>query len=166
MTAAANINNQTTFRGVPGYGRSTTHAQNQQRANRLFQQASQQARRHKITAWLRRREYRLWHLHPATPLQQVRASQTETVSLAQIKGSANARHQDFDNQFQPLQNHTKSRWINIAVNSQRELPPVDLIQVGGVYFVVDGHHRISVANALGQTDITANVTVYTIEQPQ
>jgi hypothetical protein len=30
-----------------------------------------------------------------------------------------------------------------------------LVQVGDIYFVRDGHHRISVAQALGQTDIDA-----------
>jgi hypothetical protein len=40
------------------------------------------------------------------------------------------------------------------------LPPVRLIQVGDVYFVRDGHHRISVAKALGQTEIDAVVSVW------
>ena len=38
------------------------------------------------------------------------------------------------------------------------LPPVDLIKVGENYFVRDGHHRISVAHALGQEFIEAEVT--------
>jgi hypothetical protein len=38
------------------------------------------------------------------------------------------------------------------------LPPVDLLKVGQVYFVKDGHHRVSVAAALGRTDIDAHVT--------
>ena len=167
MTVATNIHNQSAFKGVQsGYGRSTTNNQNEQRAVALFQQISKQASRNKVTSWLLRREYRLWHLHPATPLQQVRARQTETVNLAQIKGSVTDRHQDFDNQFRPLQNHTADRWISVAANSHRNLPPVELMLVDGNYFVVDGHHRISVAKAIGQTEITANVTVYTIEQPQ
>jgi hypothetical protein len=40
------------------------------------------------------------------------------------------------------------------------LPPVELIQVGSVYFVRDGHHRISVARAMGQQEIEAVVTVW------
>ncbi len=40
------------------------------------------------------------------------------------------------------------------------LPPVDLIQLGDTYFVRDGHHRISVARALGYAYIDANVTVW------
>jgi hypothetical protein len=40
------------------------------------------------------------------------------------------------------------------------LPPVALIQVGDVYFVRDGHHRISVARALGRNQIEAKVTAW------
>ena len=38
------------------------------------------------------------------------------------------------------------------------MPPVDLVKVGEIYFVRDGHHRVSVARALGRTDIDAYVT--------
>ena len=37
------------------------------------------------------------------------------------------------------------------------LPPVELIQVGDIYFVRDGHHRISVARALGEEYIDAEI---------
>jgi hypothetical protein len=39
------------------------------------------------------------------------------------------------------------------------LPPITLTLVGDRYFVVDGHHRVSVARALGQAGIDAGVTV-------
>jgi hypothetical protein len=38
------------------------------------------------------------------------------------------------------------------------MPPVDLLRIGEIYFVRDGHHRVSVARALGHTDIDAYVT--------
>jgi hypothetical protein len=38
------------------------------------------------------------------------------------------------------------------------MPPVDLLRVGEIYFVRDGHHRVSVASALGHRDIDAYVT--------
>jgi hypothetical protein len=38
------------------------------------------------------------------------------------------------------------------------MPPVDLLQVGEIYFVRDGHHRVSVSRALGREDIDAYVT--------
>jgi hypothetical protein len=38
------------------------------------------------------------------------------------------------------------------------MPPVDLVRVGEIHFGRDGHHRVSVATALGRTDIDAYVT--------
>jgi hypothetical protein len=43
------------------------------------------------------------------------------------------------------------------------MPPVELIRVGDVYFVRDGHHRVSVARALGQAYIDAEVTVWEVK---
>jgi len=40
---------------------------------------------------------------------------------------------------------------------KKVLPPVELIQVGGCYFVRDGHHRISVARSFGQQYIEAEI---------
>jgi hypothetical protein len=38
------------------------------------------------------------------------------------------------------------------------MPPVDLVRIGEIHFVRDGHHRVSVARALGHTDIEGHVT--------
>ena len=83
------------------------------------------------------------------------------VSLSEIQGSE-GRNDDFDVTFRPLRPHHRDRWLNIFAARQRgaALPPVELIQVGERYFVRDGHHRISVARALGQEEIEANVTVW------
>ena len=40
-----------------------------------------------------------------------------------------------------------------------------LVKVGDKYFVLDGHHRISVAKALGQESIEAEVTVWDVAGP-
>ena len=45
------------------------------------------------------------------------------------------------------------------------LPPIELIQLGDAYFVRDGHHRISVASALGQHHIDAVVTILHVTAP-
>ncbi len=37
------------------------------------------------------------------------------------------------------------------------MPPVQLIELGGRYYVRDGHHRISVAKALGESFVDAEV---------
>jgi hypothetical protein len=91
---------------------------------------------------------------------------TSRVPIAQIVGSQ-GRCGDFDRDFNPLHDHNRERWLRIAAARRRAtlLPPVDLVQVGGLYFVQDGHHRISVARALGQTDIEARVTVWHVSGP-
>lgn len=83
-----------------------------------------------------------------------------SVPIAKIRGSQ-GRTGDFDLQFHPLQEHTRDRWLSVASALQAggALPPVELVQLGQEYYVIDGHHRISVARALGQTDIDAEVTV-------
>jgi hypothetical protein len=82
----------------------------------------------------------------------------QVVPLAQVRGTEQ-RCRDFDAEFRPLQEHTRERWLQIAMayEAERPLPPVDLVQVGEVYYVRDGHHRVSVARALGQTFIDATV---------
>ena len=44
------------------------------------------------------------------------------------------------------------------MNELRPLPPIDVYKIGEVYFVRDGHHRLSVAKANGATHIEAHVT--------
>lgn len=85
----------------------------------------------------------------------------ETVPIRCIQGSQ-GRSQDFDLDFNPLQDRTQVRWLSVAQAQLggRSLPPVKLVQVKGLYFVQDGHHRISVARALGQQDIDAEVSVW------
>ena len=86
------------------------------------------------------------------------------VALDDIRGTE-GRLSDFDDQFNPLTSRTRQRWQSLAkaVDQGVHLPPVDLIQVGQVFYVRDGHHRISVARALGQTTITAEVMVWDVQ---
>lgn len=90
-----------------------------------------------------------------------------TVSIARITGSE-GRCCDFDREFNPLQDHTRQRWLSIAKARAQgiPLPPVDLIQVQDSYYVRDGHHRISVARALGQEQIEANVRMWELAEPE
>jgi len=92
--------------------------------------------------------------------------ETRLVPIDQIRGSE-GRCSDFDRDFNPLHDHSRGRWLRIAAARRRgmPLPPVDLVQVGNLYFVQDGHHRVSVARALGQPDIEAKVTVWQVAGP-
>ena len=82
----------------------------------------------------------------------------QTIRLDQVAGSLNRYHQ-FDRAFLPTQDDTASRWqrIDRAFYEDISLPPVVLYKVGQVYFVVDGHHRVSVAREQGQEFIEAEV---------
>ncbi len=82
----------------------------------------------------------------------------QTVSVDQIVGSLNRYHQ-FDRAFLPTQDDNSSRWqkIDRAFYEDVSLPPIVLYKVGQVYFVVDGHHRVSVAREQGQLAIEAEV---------
>ena len=82
----------------------------------------------------------------------------KTVPVAQIVGSVD-RYRDFDDVFLPKQDSTANRWKSIAraFYSDVDLPPVRLYKVGDAYFVVDGHHRISVAREQGIDFIDAEV---------
>jgi hypothetical protein len=81
------------------------------------------------------------------------------VSLDTIVGTVD-RQRDFDRRFRPTSGNVRSRWEHIAAAMRRgdALPPVDLLRIGEIHFVRDGHHRVSVARALGETDINAVVT--------
>ena len=82
----------------------------------------------------------------------------QTVRVDQIVGSLN-RYHEFDRVFLPATDTLSDRWqsVNRAFYQEISLPPVVLYKVGQVYFVVDGHHRVSVAREQGQIYIEAEV---------
>jgi hypothetical protein len=84
---------------------------------------------------------------------------TKVVTLDAIVGTID-RGRDFDRRFRPTSARVRSRWEQIAAAMRRgeSMPPVDLLKVGEIYFVRDGHHRVSVARELGRADIDAHVT--------
>ena len=86
----------------------------------------------------------------------------QVVPLEAIVGSVD-RTVDFDRGLRPTSARLRSRWerINAAQRRGEALPPVSLFKVGDLYFVRDGHHRVSVAKSLGRTDIDAYVVEVT-----
>jgi hypothetical protein len=84
-----------------------------------------------------------------------------TVPVAQIGGSV-GRCSEFDRGFMPARPSVGERWkrIDRAFHRGEELPPVSLYKVGGFYFVLDGHHRVSVARYHGVEWIDAHVTEF------
>ncbi len=85
----------------------------------------------------------------------------QQVPLKNIIGSVN-RTSDFDRKFRPLHDDDSSRWANVktAMISPHAVgvPPVSLYKIGEAYFVMDGNHRISIAQEMGLDSIEAYVT--------
>ncbi|HLE73005.1 MAG TPA: universal stress protein [Anaerolineales bacterium] len=80
------------------------------------------------------------------------------IPLDAIVGSV-GRYEDFDRQFLPRQESQLGRWARVRMAFDYSgLPPITVYQIGDVYFVLDGHHRVSVANQLGAKHIEAYVT--------
>ncbi|MGL4986098.1 MAG: transcriptional regulator [Treponemataceae bacterium] len=82
----------------------------------------------------------------------------QIVPLDHIAGSE-GRYQDFDNHFFPKSMHLKTRWERIDDAHIKDiiLPPIKLYEIGGLYFVRDGNHRVSVARLQGVEAIDAEV---------
>ncbi len=83
----------------------------------------------------------------------------QVIPLDQIVGSVD-KVKDFDRRFRPTSDRSRQRWQRLAEKSRmgEYLPPIDLYKLGNLYFVIDGHHRVSVARAQGARVIEAHVT--------
>jgi len=81
------------------------------------------------------------------------------IPLAAVVGSV-GRYTDFTRGFLPLVEEDERRWAQVwaQMGSLHGLPPIDVYQIGDVYFVRDGNHRVSVARQQGFSHIEAYVT--------
>lgn len=96
--------------------------------------------------------------------KQLRAIETQTstrqdIPLDAIVGSV-GRQRDFTRNFLPKNNSDQSRWAGVkkAMLGMTGVPPIEVYQLGEVYFVKDGNHRVSVAREMGLEYIEAYVT--------
>lgn len=153
------------------YDTSQSHPTHESAGVRCMRQA---ARLYDRSLWLAQLG-RVWHwltrqphcLHDLAGEKErcvpgsARPAGLQTVGVGRIVGSE-GRSRDFDRRFRPLRKYTRERWLSIAAAQLMDitLPAVDLIQVGERYYVRDGHHRVSVACALGQEYIEAEITVW------
>jgi nucleotide-binding universal stress UspA family protein len=81
------------------------------------------------------------------------------IPLDAIVGSV-GRTTDFTRTFLPRLDSDEQRWAKIkslVEGAGAGLPPIEVYQIGEAYFVLDGHHRVSVARQTGQTHIQAHV---------
>jgi hypothetical protein len=83
----------------------------------------------------------------------------QLIPLDSIVGSVDRRRGEFDRAFRPATGEVRGRWERIAAARRRgeTLPPIDVYRIGDMHFVQDGHHRVSVGRALGDTAIEARV---------
>lgn len=82
----------------------------------------------------------------------------QTIKVSDIIGSE-SRYRDFSSAFMPKKEMLRSRWTSVDSARLEDvvLPPISVYSLGGHYFVRDGNHRVSVAKAMGQEFIDAEV---------
>lgn len=127
------------------------------------------ARRHAVLSrlanWLRREPDDVTMVLPFDEVVAALGREGETqlglqmIKLDSIVGSVD-RTRDFDRRFRPRSGRSRQRWERLAVAARRgdTMPPIQVYRLGDLHFVSDGHHRVSVAHALGLDAIEANVT--------
>ena len=140
------------------YGsKNQEHAQARRMALKLFTRAYGEGIRSRLWAKLTGKANNLRALSQR-PTASSRTKGTVVIPLEKIIGTE-GRGEDFDADFHPLKTHNRERWISVYAARQMGviLPAVELVQVGDAYYVRDGHHRISVARAMGQLEIDARI---------
>jgi uncharacterized ParB-like nuclease family protein len=134
------------------------------RALEDFDAARFRAFRRSVGAILTGRARRLQSLEPllaAAGTEGRSFGGVQEIPLDRVVGSAapESRKMDFDPAFLPVNRRLRDRWtrIYLAMVEGDELPPIDVYKVGDYYYVIDGHHRVSVARNLGRETINARV---------
>jgi hypothetical protein len=91
---------------------------------------------------------------------------TKIVEAEKIVGSV-GRQNDFDRSFLPIGADVEARWRRVdgAFRRIEDLPPVSLYKIGDAYFVLDGHHRVSVVRYHGVPTVEAVVTEFLPRTP-
>jgi hypothetical protein len=83
----------------------------------------------------------------------------QTIAIASIVGTVD-RHKavSFDRWFRPAA-WSRGRWTLMYLAAQRgtALPPISVYRFRDRHYLRDGHHRVSVARALGAAEIEAEV---------
>jgi hypothetical protein len=84
----------------------------------------------------------------------------QSIDLDSIVGTVDRSRREFDRDFRPTSRNVRRRWERVAKAMRRgeSMPPINVYRVGGMHFVDDGHHRVSVARHLGLDRIDAYVT--------
>jgi len=129
----------------------------------MFNQALEHGRLHRLWAKVTRQCFCLLDLDDTlkcSPAESSHYAGIRAVNIDRIRGTQ-GKADEFDAELNPTQARSRSRWMGVALQKLRgrNLPPVELIQIGDIYYIRDGHHRVSVSRAMGQAFIDAEVTV-------
>ena len=93
-------------------------------------------------------------------LQQRVPRGLQEIQLDQIHGSV-GRFDDFTAAYLPRKEHMRERWQGVdQAMMEGKTPPIEVYQVGEIYFVVDGNHRVSVARQRDHETIEAYVSEF------
>jgi uncharacterized ParB-like nuclease family protein len=123
-----------------------------------FERAQRRAKRHLLRAKVFGQPKHLlclnsfrYHTHSLKRL--------EDIPLSKVVGSL-GRCQDFSSDFLPKHRGLEERWTRVwqLMREMKTLPPIEVYQMNDLYFVLDGHHRVSVAKQLGLSHIEAHVS--------
>jgi hypothetical protein len=80
------------------------------------------------------------------------------IPVDRIVGSVN-RELDFDRNFKPRRGFSRGRLAGLRrAFADGVVPPISVFEVGGAYFVEDGHPRVAMARERGADFIDAEVT--------
>lgn len=140
---------------------SDPQEQRKQRAIEDFRRARQRGNWEQILGRLRGRQVDLLSYDAIADQLKVVDSQkrgVEEIPLDAIVGSV-GRYDDFTRTFMPRKSHDEERWAGVMASAPDVslLPPIDVYQIGDVYFVLDGNHRVSIARQQGYKTIKAQV---------
>jgi len=155
---------------ILGYVNQTDNVELAAQAQALYRETMSKGKWRRVRAKLSGRSTRLLDLttfQDNNPIVARHDQGVQVIPVTQIRGSE-GRTKDFDSQFSPLRDHTRQRWISIAKAwlTDVNLPPVQVVQVDDLYFVRDGHHRVSVARTMGQIYIDAEVIRWDVYEPK
>jgi hypothetical protein len=91
--------------------------------------------------------------------RQLRDAGEQFIPVARIVGSVDGASQVFDRSFRPVsaRAHARLGSVLLAMRQGEPLPPIEVYAWRGQYYVLDGHHRVAAARALGSDFISAHV---------
>jgi hypothetical protein len=79
------------------------------------------------------------------------------IQIERIIGTVD-RNSDFDREFRPRRGHLGQRLASVrGAFPDGAFPPISVFEIGGSYFVSDGHKRVAAARRMGMDSIDADV---------